>query len=43
MLTWLFLRQAAMMRHRMWNRVFECGDPDLWELHKEMVRRFYGR
>ena len=43
MLTWLFLRQAAMMRHRMWNRVFEGGDPDLWELHKEMVRRFYGR
>jgi hypothetical protein len=42
MLTWLLLRQAAMMRHRFWNRIFEPGDPDLWKLHKEMVRRFYG-
>jgi hypothetical protein len=29
------------MRHRLWNRMFEGGDPELWELHKEMVRRFY--
>lgn len=39
---WLFMRQAAMMRHRWYNQVYEGGDPYLWEWHRAMIRRFYG-
>lgn len=42
MLTWLVLRQTAIMRHRAWNVVFEGGDPEMWKPHKEIVRSVYG-
>ena len=39
---WHLLRAAAIARHRWFNIMFEGGDPEKWESHMALIRKFYG-
>lgn len=42
MLTWMCLRQAALVRHAFWCAAFEDGDQESWKQHRKMIRAVYG-
>ena len=42
MLTWIYLRQCAVVRHAIWCSVFEGSDRKAWKKHRKMIRAVYG-
>jgi len=42
MALWFLLRQAAVLRHALWNMVAEGSDPEKWKVHEAAIRKFYG-
>jgi hypothetical protein len=42
LITWFWLRQAAILRHQLWNMLLEDGDKDKWKAHEAAIKAFYG-
>ncbi len=42
MMFWVFMRQAALQRHWIFNQMVEGGCPVRWQLHLAIVRAVYG-
>ena len=42
MMLWFLLRQGAILRHALFNAIFEGSDPKKWEVHKDAIKQFYG-
>jgi hypothetical protein len=43
MIIWQTMRDAAVMRHRLVNIIFEGSNPDKWPLHEFIIKCVYGR